>query len=345
MRQYRVYVVTLAALLMFDIPGQATAGDASPPPKSTQSTDKASDHMPAICIDWLKGEEAAADETSSANEVKCSIWQVVNNIRSLRDEVQGSHGRLGKLVVKSRWQTMFDSTTIALGIGSVATALYGGPASAIAGLALAGTGVDRYRSYYNPEGQGAAYVKALSATRCVSSNAEIYLQVAPQDLWNAIASLKAAIADVDATAAAVANAPATKPSGQDRKANVGAVAAATVNDAAISQTSADAANAALVAANEALSSLQAEASALIQAVSGIDKAHDAIKNYLDSALHRQTTSTSDVQLALNQGLSAAQQSAAATLTARDNLYAAIAAQAKNQVQTGKTTAGVVPQRF
>jgi hypothetical protein len=166
-----------------------------------------------------------------SDEVHHQIDQAIFNMRTLRD-------KYAKEILRKRdEQTWFDSPIIGLGIASVAAALFRASPPAIGSVGLVSGGLSQYRSYYNPEGVGAAYVRAVKAARCVASDAEPLMTVQPEDLWTAIASLRVAMAQVSATAAML------DPSTQEGK------------------DGADAASKAMTAANSALAALTAEASA------------------------------------------------------------------------------------
>lgn len=271
------------------------------------------------------GATLRADSASRAADVECAIRWNVYHIWDLRDHLsQDARGYRNE-------QTAFDSSIIALGIGSVAAAFYHSSAAALGGVAIVANGVSQYRSYYNPEKTGADHLKAVKSARCVASTAEYFLDANPQRLWKTTAVLRQAIANADARSAELAGAGAGPP---------GAAKAVAAANAAASESGQDAASKARDAAMSALAALDAEADAYNNAPAVIDQAHDAIKNFVDQAKHRTVSiDFGGVQTALNNGIASAAKSASDTKTARSQLFDAVKAQAKADAQAKQVAPG------
>jgi hypothetical protein len=242
---------------------------------------------------------------SSGVDVDASIQGAIYNMRKLRDGLP--HDINGQRVE----QTAFDSGIISLGTASVATAFFTSSIPAVGAIAIAAQGLQQFRSYYNPEGQGAALIKAVAAARCVSSSAEPLLNVPRQQLWQSIANLQLAVDNVNSSSSQI--------SGSDP----------------VTTTTQDAATKAITAATTALATLNAEAGAYNNATSVIDEAHDAIKNYMDQKKHRTTSiDFGAVAAAINSGVKTAATSIADAQTARSQLVDAFKASAKSLAATG-----------
>ena len=224
---------------------------------------------------------------SQSGEVYCSIWQAINNMRSLRAGYQYDIAKYGR---EQKW---FDSTLIALGIGSVAAALYKSSVGAIGGVDLGAAGLSQYRSYYKPQAIGAAYIKAESAARCVASTSEALLNAEPESLWNQIAALRQAIVNVTA---AQSQLPVSTPA---------AKASPDKATAAVAQASGDGSDAAAAAVTQArttLAALDDQAEAYNDAASKIDLAHDAIKDFIDQSKQLTLVDFATVQSALQNSI-------------------------------------------
>ncbi len=266
----------------------------------------------AVCVsaDFAQADEATSNvaAVSLSPEITNEIRGAIGNVRTLRDGLAANIGW------KRKEQVGFDSTIIALGIASVAAALYKVSNTSIGAIGLGAAGISAYRSYYSPDSEGSAYIEATAAARCVASTAEPLLTAQPEPLWTEISNLNLAIAQVNESSSQLT------PGSTDGE---------------------DAAAKALTAAQSALAALRAEAVAYNDSPSTIDKAHDLIKNYIDKKIHRTATDFD----ALKSSLSATTNAASSVsnnqqVSASSQLPAAAQAQARAQISAG--TAGGAP---
>lgn len=254
---------------------------------------------------------SAGDQIRAA--IVCTLSKMRLNRRGLEGDLKQQRGR----------QTSFDSTLIALGIGTSAAAFLGGSARLIGSLAIGSGGLAQYRSYYGNEARGSAYLRALAASRCVNSAAQPLLAARPEELWKEIHALKRAIGIVQA---GLASLPAS----------------ATADPAASDQ--ADAAARAISAANTAIAALNAESSALIYAPSIIDQAHDQINNFRDSKKQRSSAGfdVASVQAALSAGIDASSDAVTKMRTASAKLADAAKAATTAQAKVDPESVGETP---
>jgi|GEM_PF-6024549 len=259
------------------------------------------------------GSSKRAYGDSSSHDASCAIRQTIYNIRDLRD------GYVHEINGYQKQQTFFDSSIIGLGIGSVAAAFSRSPLGWVGGLGIAAAGLGQYRNYYNPEGVGSAYIRAVRGARCVASTAEPLMNAQPGNVWRAIATLRKAIEDYDVASTRLASAPPTAGSA----------------DAQVANYVTDAGKKARDAAQQMLQALQIEAGAYNNAPAAIDQANDSLRNYVDLAKHRgRSPDFGDVAAAVNNGIDAEKTVVAATLTARTQLLDAITNKAKADQAAG-----------
>jgi hypothetical protein len=259
------------------------------------------------------GKPSRVTSNSGSEDVACAIRQTIYNMRDTRDDYEFEIRRYQKK------QAFFDSSIIGLGVASVEAALTKSPTVALGTIGVVAAGLGQYRGYYNPEGTGAAYIKAVAAARCVASSAEPLLSARPQPYWNAMFALRQAIANYDSAAGALNAAPPP---------------AAGTPAAQAAGSAADAGQKARDAAVQVLQALNTESDAFNSAPAVIDQAHDAILNFMDQAKHRSGVNFSSVTSALDSAVDAEKTSAAANKTATTEVASADVAQTKAQATAG-----------
>jgi hypothetical protein len=253
---------------------------------------------------------------SNGDQIRAAIACTLGNIRKNRDELKDTVNTL-------KWrQTGFDASLIALGVGTTAAAFFGASAPLIGGLSISSGGLAQFRGYYNHEGRGAALLKALAASRCVSSTAEPLLAAQPEGMWKEIRALKRGIGVVQrGMTLQIPGANADADSSQQ-----------------------DAAAKAISAANTAIAALNAESQALIYAPSVIDQAHDQIDNFRDSKNHRSSVGfdVASVQAALSAGIEASSDAVTKTRTASAKLTEAVKATITAQAKADPASVSDAP---
>lgn len=332
------------------------------------------------CGDLLKPFELvhpAASETSHADQVMGAIANTICNVRLLRNEYQGWTERptysdgtrvedksgheveikhAGKIQIKRNWQSSIDSSLIGLGIASVGAAFYGAPVNAIGGVALGASGLQQYRSYYDPGGEGLTYITAAKAARCVATNAEPLMNDSPATLWTAIAVLAKAMDEAQSayaqlqssnTTAALASSEPSASAGSEHGAKTKTPStqdqqAVQAKAAQLKSQGATAGSDAMAAANTAMIAALGEAHAYNDASAKIDEAHDAIKNYVDLKLHRIGPTYSDIQSALTTAINTAASLQSNVQQAQSQLIAAVKSNATASATSGGSSSGVAP---
>ncbi len=242
--------------------------------------------------------------STSIEVIREQIRRTRRNVISLRNGLERDIGSQRSI------QTVFDSGQISLGIASVAAAFARLSSPWIGGLAIAAGSGSEFRSYYNPSKKGLDLIKAIQATRCVATKAEMLSSAQVEEQYAAITRLRRMIALVERSTFLA-----------DRRASTAA-------DAEVLRTADDAADAALTNARKALVAINTEVSAYAFAPAAIDEAHDAIKTYLDKVRHRDASpDASAVAGRIQPMIDAATASAVKVQVAREQMIAAFKAEA------------------
>jgi hypothetical protein len=236
---------------------------------------------------------------------------------SLQTALNATNAQLtqyGKQVrAKGNEQTAFDSSMIALATGSVVAAFAHASLPTIGGFAIGSNGLSAYRSYYDPEGEGAAYLKAEKSLRCISTTASPFVNA---DIGGVLAAVGDLQTKMDEVSAAASNLSGTDPK---------------------TTAASEAATKALSAAKTAQAALVTESQAYNQLPSVVQSGNDIVAGYVEIKNHRSIIDVTSVQASLNAGIQAAATSAAQTLTAASKLQDALAAQQKAQTATNDST--------
>src|SRR5215472_9977526 len=122
MREFKA--ILLASVVMAGVPGWAMAAGASAAAAAAHHNDFKTDYP--TC-----GSSTRAYGDSTSHDAACAIRQTIYHVRDLRDRY------VDKIYEYQDKQTLFDSSIIGLGIGSVAAAFSKSPLGWVGGLGIA----------------------------------------------------------------------------------------------------------------------------------------------------------------------------------------------------------------
>ncbi|HKD22098.1 MAG TPA: hypothetical protein VKB71_08785, partial [Rhizomicrobium sp.] len=173
-----------------------------------------------------------------------------------------------------------------------------------------GSALTSFRDYYDPEGEGAAALKAKNALSCVMNQSEVLTRANPDVLNTLVWKL-----DDEINSARIAQSLVTGSN---------------------AQAAADATTKAIDAATAAKSAIQTELAAIRGAPETISDADRQAVSYVDTKFHRSSPGFQDVGQAVSQGIDFATSGATKVADARAKLEGALKATSQQQGSTGDT---------
>ncbi len=229
-------------------------------------------------------DEAPPPDTSGWNKAKLS-----DDLKdAMKEVVKEREKYFNHYKAKYTIQTGFDSTLIGVATATLSAAFFGASKDVVGGLGIGAGSLSTYRSYYDPEKEGQAYLKGYQGMRCITTAASFLQNADPDALQLSITSLRDKIAKT-----------------QNAK----------KQDAATTS--------AIDAAKSALAAAEREISAYNQAPLSVRLTADGIAKSVEIAMHRSSPDISQMGNNINIGLRAASESAASAAEARTKWAQAI----------------------
>jgi hypothetical protein len=292
----------------------------------------------AVCLSLLLGGCATAPQVGTITATTKRQYskgllpafdetQVTANIRQAVKDVSDDEADFSNKIDRYRGvQTSFDSSVILLSIGAVAAALYKSSTAALGGIGIVTNGAVAYRSYYDPEAEGAAYIKATDDLRCLVTHGSALQVAQPEGLLTQVATLQIAMNKV-VTTSALLNASSTS---------------ATLTQQA-KDDGGDAAAKALDAARNAQAALQAEIQAYNLGPATITQGHNAVLNFIALKRHRAYVDAGATKTAINAAVASSASADAQKQVTNAKLDDANKALGKAQSSSNENTSAPIEQ--